>query len=1550
MTDAPSPNKPAWQTEDLEDEWIDEDEEPATVSVRDKSDLSYTNLVGSILVRRDDASGSLHASSSDDGGAGTFLIREDVPATPFLPKTPGKSKKSMVKGFFSPLALEMMFEPPSPPKANSTPLPPPSTNAPAVPSRLSQMYVPSEDSTEVHSEGGLREAEEVEGESQGDDGEDKRGEPVLTLPEAAIHYEFTFAPPEPNPFNSAGAAPNAQSTPIPPGRQTHGPVMTDPRLRLFHFQYDTFTRDHLSAMVDSIAVNTPSGNTTPSTADGSAHGISRASERSISRLRSAKRIKLSPASDYSPTGDGAAFIMRPVRALDYVGESRNLMEKIRQNRDFSTVSTTASGLSPHARKPSDSPAESAGNRSMMRSSSQRLRVPSARYGDLSATKSQSSGGTTNSKQSNYSSLAYREQAANLMAQIRNDMKGSKRLFSTDTETSHVSQQNVDKSYASVGAKYLPPEEEDDDATELLPESLRQPEIGTREPPDTSSSQARRILSPRRVMRKISATHDAEQELSQSLDQMSLNSSAFLDQFPQPPVNVLVTAPQSVPPSPAVRFDIQNPSPSHLAPPTAAAPAYPSSSIRSGRNEDLTRFVSSSTASGTTLTAGSAASFVKHAGPKQLTHIAPSDVPALPDRVGGMVYDKVKMRWVKAVAALSSNGRPFEDDNDAAPTDPANESEDPFRDIESLREEDSRVQDSPETRPVSNEAAEPLTDDEEGGSILTADLEQSRIEEVSDSEAEDMEEVELNSFSFDSMDAVVATESGYANPLDIEDSEEMEDDEEEQTITETSFLTGLDADQDESAVDDDDDDSPAQSPPRGTPRPSFGKLSTPLPHSHSDPTALSSGVRSAMKSNSITPVSALKDPSRNRFQTPLARLGHRRSVSFSDGKREGPILGVGRNAPTPDVTEGSAETESEMTDLSKSQSQGPSEAVPSARSKRIADMLQGIEDSAFHEDSPSKASSVRPPQEELQPIQARRPSSQAAVVGSASREDSERFLSRSHSVSRMSARNATFLTECSFGVAHDRLVAVITDVQPFEPYWDQLSTIDLSKKNLDSVARLKEFLPRLDTLSLNSNQLSWLSGVPGSVRTLSVASNILTGVTSFNHLVNLESLDISDNNVDSLRQLECLRHLRELRADGNRIESVEGLHKMDGLVKLSLQRNRIRNLNLANFRWTRLEMLNLSQNRIGTVEGLETLPALVALNLDNNALGEFAPNGTMPRLRILRVSGNRLQGLDASPFPNLRTLYADNNSLGTIAKANRLTKLENLSLRNQGGRGGLNLSLHDVRDVKRLYLSGNPLKSGFISEPCYHLVYLELAACRLTALPAEFGRLVPNVRVLNLNYNFLEDTRGLEGLSRLRKLTLIGSRIRQTKMLVRMVRGMQDIEMLDFRMNPCTLGWYLPLLVKDVPGALQPSDGERAAHEDGGDAGRQKSTSRNTLARSQSKPQGEASPGASDADVSEEDGSPASAHPGALSGTLSWKDLDSKFRRDLPDDAYVGRLVYRGLIMRACPSIRLLDGVEPTAKEREKAEKILKGIVGISREKKKTISGPANSSKTAVVSS
>lgn len=101
---------------------------------------------------------------------------------------------------------------------------------------------------------------------------------------------------------------------------------------------------------------------------------------------------------------------------------------------------------------------------------------------------------------------------------------------------------------------------------------------------------------------------------------------------------------------------------------------------------------------------------------------------------------------------------------------------------------------------------------------------------------------------------------------------------------------------------------------------------------------------------------------------------------------------------------------------------------------------------------------------MNPLAIRKPSAVTAHDGS--RRSFSRSQTHRPSPGASSVKaNATFLTECSFAVSHDRLVQVITDVEPFEPYWEEINAIDLSRKSIESVARLKEFLPKLDSLNL-----------------------------------------------------------------------------------------------------------------------------------------------------------------------------------------------------------------------------------------------------------------------------------------------------------------------------------------------------------------------------------------------------------------------------------------------------------------------------------------------------
>jgi hypothetical protein len=167
---------------------------------------------------------------------------------------------------------------------------------------------------------------------------------------ASLACQFTFQVPK-DVISKQNRYPQAHSTPHPSGSYPHAPA-TDPRLRLFQFQYDTYTREHLSAMVDSIAINTPSGTATTATPPSFGHNLSRVTEASApntNHLRSAKRIKLSPASELYGEGAGSGALIARPQGKDYVGESRFLMEKIKQARDFSTISTVASSEPPSLR-------------------------------------------------------------------------------------------------------------------------------------------------------------------------------------------------------------------------------------------------------------------------------------------------------------------------------------------------------------------------------------------------------------------------------------------------------------------------------------------------------------------------------------------------------------------------------------------------------------------------------------------------------------------------------------------------------------------------------------------------------------------------------------------------------------------------------------------------------------------------------------------------------------------------------------------------------------------------------------------------------------------------------------------------------------------------------------------------------------------------------------------------------------------------------------------------------------------------------------------------
>ncbi|KAI0438902.1 hypothetical protein F4803DRAFT_533378 [Xylaria telfairii] len=376
-----------------------------------------------------------------------------------------------------------------------------------------------------------------------------------------------------------------------------------------------------------------------------------------------------------------------------------------------------------------------------------------------------------------------------------------------------------------------------------------------------------------------------------------------------------------------------------------------------------------------------------------------------------------------------------------------------------------------------------------------------------------------------------------------------------------------------------------------------------------------------------------------------------------------------------------------------------------------------------------------------------------------------------------------------------LVEKITEVEPFEPDWETLPELDLSNKQLDTLHMLDEFCTTLVTLDASNNTVSHLDGVPQSVRNLRMTHNVLSELTAWSQLMNLQYVDVSNNQIKSLSAFKDLVHLRTLCADNNEITSLDGIKFHDSLQVLRARSNQITRVDFDGTKMQRLTELDLQNNQIVEFENSEQLTSLNTLNLQSNCLTSFAPSEgqLLLSLRFLKLSDNDIQTLDLAAIPSLRLLHVDRNNIMTMTGFSQCRCLDSLSLREQKGNNVLDTSfLNSACEVRKLFLSGNRL-SGFNPEVDFlNLQYLELANCGLQSLAPDIGQLMPNLRILNINFNALDDLWPLRYIPRLKKLLAVGNRLSEAGKVANALAEFPHLSRLDLRNNGATLGFYAPV--------------------------------------------------------------------------------------------------------------------------------------------------------------
>lgn len=376
----------------------------------------------------------------------------------------------------------------------------------------------------------------------------------------------------------------------------------------------------------------------------------------------------------------------------------------------------------------------------------------------------------------------------------------------------------------------------------------------------------------------------------------------------------------------------------------------------------------------------------------------------------------------------------------------------------------------------------------------------------------------------------------------------------------------------------------------------------------------------------------------------------------------------------------------------------------------------------------------------------------------------------------------------------RLVDKIAEVEAHDVFWEDMKELELNDKNLGSVHMLDRFCGRLVRLDVSQNSIRALDGIPPTVRELNISHNVLDGLTAWDRLANLQYIDVSNNHIKSLSCFRSLVHLRDLIADNTGLVNLDGIKYHETLLTVRARGNAIEELDFEGTSLQRLATLDLENNKIRKLDNLQELSSLSYLNLKGNRLVDFAPQESI-HLKHLIISDNRLRNLDLTSMVRLHLVYADRNKLTTVSGLCRTPHLDSLSLREQSGSKPFDmLMLARAYEVRKLFLSGNRLGTFAPTRDFLNLQLLDLANCGLQCLPDNLGEMLPNLRVLNLNFNGLSDISALVGIPRLKRLHVAGNRLADLKMVVKILAEFPWLVEVDIRDTALTQGFYPPMHV------------------------------------------------------------------------------------------------------------------------------------------------------------
>ena len=209
----------------------------------------------------------------------------------------------------------------------------------------------------------------------------------------------------------------------------------------------------------------------------------------------------------------------------------------------------------------------------------------------------------------------------------------------------------------------------------------------------------------------------------------------------------------------------------------------------------------------------------------------------------------------------------------------------------------------------------------------------------------------------------------------------------------------------------------------------------------------------------------------------------------------------------------------------------------------------------------------------------------------------------------------------------------------------------------------QHLINLPTLYLGENQISDLGPLSNLtlLQNLDLNYNQISDISPLSNLTNLQILYMTDNQISDLSALSNLTLLQALYLNDNQITDLGPLSNMSLLVRLYLFNNQISDLSPVNS-LSNLQRLYVGANQITELSPITALSNLQALVLSSNQISDLGPLADLNNLEWLILNDNQINELSfLSSLSNLQELDLGTNRISDISPLSALANLTELNL-------------------------------------------------------------------------------------------------------------------------------------------------------------------------------------------------------------------------------------------------------------------------------------------------